>query len=210
MIDKIKTISRNKLVNKLALIPMLGSILMIISIFTPFAISEGLEGISISSQSSVWYWGIYQEQDQIFSLNIPFMLNIFLSMAMFAFAILILILSIEFGLNNLKRKLFGEVIFIFIVLILFSMTLTIRLIEYAFSLMPDLEPVYSPESGIYYAFWSYRLSGFGHFGISIAIFLVVIGSLIALVKSRKSFFYIEITAVIVWIISYITFLSFLF
>ena len=108
MIDKIKTILRNKLVNKLALIPMLGSILIIIALFTPFAISKGIEGISISSQSNVWYWGIYQEQDQIFSLTIPFMLNIVLPMITLFFAILILIISIEFGLNKLKRKLYGK------------------------------------------------------------------------------------------------------
>ena len=90
MIEEIKTIVRNKI----AILPMLGAILIIISLFTPFAISKGLEGISISSQSNVWYWGIYQEQNQIFFLNIPFMLNIILSTTMIIFATLILILSI--------------------------------------------------------------------------------------------------------------------
>ena len=129
MSDKIKTILRNPL----ALIPMLGSILIIIALFTPFAISKGEEGISLSSQSNVWYWGIYQEQDQIFSLAIPFMLNIVLPMITLFFAILILILSIEFGLNNLNRKLYGELIFIFIVLIYLSISLNIKFIECSFS-----------------------------------------------------------------------------
>ena len=133
MIEKIKTTLRNKLVNKLALIPMLGSILIIISLFTPFAISMEIEGISISSQSNVWYWGIYQEQDQIFSLAIPFMLNTILPMIVLFFAIMILILSIEFGLNNLNRKLYGELIFIFIVLIYLSISLNIKFIECSFS-----------------------------------------------------------------------------
>jgi len=197
MIDKIKTIVRNKLVNKLALIPLLGSILIIISLITPFAISMGVEGISISSQSNVWYWGIYQEQDQIFSLAIPFMLNIVLPMIVLFFAIMILILSIEFGLNNLNRKLYGELIFIFIVLIYLSISLNIKFIEYAFSLMPDLEP----SLGTNAPFWSYRLQGFGNFGINIAIFLVVVGSIISLIESKKSFFYLEIITVLIWIIS---------
>ncbi len=193
MIEKIKTILRNKL----ALMPMLGSILIIISLFTPFAISKGVEGISISSQSNVWYWGIYQEQDQIFSLTIPFMLNIALSMIVLFFAILILILSIEFGLNNLNRKLYGELIFIFIVLIYLSISLNIKFIEYAFSLMPDLEPVL----GTYASFWQYRLQGFSNFGINIAIFLIVVGSIISLIESKKGFFYIEIITILIWIIS---------
>ena len=202
MIEKIKTIVRNKLVNKLALIPMLGSILIIISLFTPFAISKGEEGISISSQSNVWYWGIYQEQDQIFSLTIPFMLNIVLSMIILFFAISIFILSIEFGLNNLKRKFYGELIFIFIVFIYLSMTLTVLLIEYAFSLMPDLEPFVDRHA----PFWSYRLQGFGNFGINIAIFFVVVVSIFSLIESKKSFFYIEIITVVIWITSSSTFL----
>ena len=197
MIEEIKTIVRNKI----AILPMLGAILIIISLFTPFAISKGLEGISISSQSNVWYWGIYQEQDQIFFLNIPFMLNIILSTTMIIFVTLILILSIEFGLNDLKRKLFGELIFIFIVLIYLSMTLTVRLIEYAFSVMPDLEPALWTNA----PFWSYRLGGFGNFGINIGIFLVVLGSIISLIESRKSFFYIEITILLIWIINYLIF-----
>lgn len=197
MIEKIKTTLRNKLVNKLALIPMLGSILIIISLFTPFAISKREEGISISSQSNVWYWGIYQEQDQIFKLTIPFMLNVVLPMIVLFFAILIFIFSIEFGLNKLKRKFYGELIFIFIVFIYLSMTFTVKLIEYAFSLMPDLEPVlftYAP-------FWSYRLYGFGYFGVNIAIVLVVVGSIISLIESKKSFFYIEIITILIWIFS---------
>ena len=134
MINKFKKI----LGNTLALIPMLGSVLVIISFLTPFALSRGLEGISISSQSNVWYWGIYQDQDQILSLRIPFMLHIILSEIILFFAISIFILSIEFGLDNLKRKLYGELLFIFTVLIYISMNLTIKLIEYAFSLMHDL------------------------------------------------------------------------
>jgi len=193
MIDKIKTIVRNPL----ALIPLLSSILIIIALFTPFAISRGEEGISISSQSNVWYWGIYQEQGQIFSLTIPFMLNIVLSMIVLFFAILILILSIEFGLNNVNRKLYGELIFIFIVLIYLSITLNTKYIEYAFSIMPDLEPVL----GTYASFWQYRLQGFGNFGINITIFFVVVVSIISLIESKKSFFYIEIIIVVIWIIS---------
>jgi len=192
MIEKIKTILKNKL----ALIPMLGSILIIISLFTPFAISKGVDGISISSQSSVWYWGIYQEQDQIFLLTIPFMLNIVLPMIILFFAISTFILSIEFGLNNLKRKFFGELIFIFIVFIYLSMFLTVKLIEYAFSLMPDLEPVL----GTHAPFWSYRLQGFGNFGLNIAIVLVIVGSIISLIESKKSFFYIEIISILLWIV----------
>lgn len=192
MLEKIKTIVRNKI----AILPMLGAILIIISLFTPFAISKGLEGISISSQSNVWFWGIYQEQDQIFSLKIPFMLNVVLSTTMIIFATLILILSIDFGLNDLKKKLYGELIFIFIVLIYLSMTLTIKLIEYAFSVMPDLEPALWTHA----PFWSYRLGGFGNFGMNIGIFLVVLGSIISLIESRKSFFYIEITIILIWII----------
>ena len=196
MIEKIKTILRNKLVNKLALIPMLGSILIIISLFTPFAISKGEEGISISSQSNVWYWGIYQEQDQVFSLAIPFRLNIVLPMVVLFFAILILIFSIEFGLNNLNRKLYGELIFIFIFFIFLSMTLTTRLIEYAFSLMPDLEPMMMTHA----AFWTYRLQSFGTFGINVAIFLIGLGSIISLNQSRKSFLYIGIIIIVlIWI-----------
>ena len=204
MIEKIKTILRNKLVNKLALIPMLGSILIIIALFTPFAISREIEGISISSQSNVWYWGIYQEQDQVLSLTIPFMLNIILPMIVLFFAILTLILSIEFGLNNLNRKLYGELIFIFIVLIYLSITLNVKFIEYAFSLMPDLEPILGTNA----PFWRYRLQGFGNFGINIAIFLVVVGSIFSLIESKKGFFYIEIIIVVIWIISSSTFLFF--
>ncbi|MBA7575920.1 hypothetical protein ES708_17756 [subsurface metagenome] len=200
MIEKIKTILRNKL-ELIALIPMLGSILIIISLFTPFAISKGEEGISISSQSNVWYWGIYQEQDQIFSLTTPFMLNIVLSMIILLFAISIFILSIAFGLNKLKRKFYGELIFIFIVFIFLSMMLTIKLIDYAFSLMPDLEPFH----GRHHPFWSYRLEGFGIFGIYVAIFLVVGGSIISLIESKNSFFYLEIITFLIWII-----ISFLF
>ena len=196
MIEKIKTIVRNKLVNKLALIPMLGSILIIISLFTPFAISKGVEGISISSQSSVWYWGIYQEQDQIFKLTIPFMLNFVLPMIVLIFAILILILSIEFGLNNLNRKLYGELTFILIVLTYLSITLTIKFVEYAFSVMPDLETML----GTHAPFWAYRFQGFGTFGINIAIFLIGLGSIMALIESRKSFFYVGIIITILFLI----------
>jgi hypothetical protein len=192
IIEKIKTILRNPL----ALIPLLGSILIIIALFTPFAISMGVEGISISSQSNVWYWGIYQEQDQIFSLAIPFMLNIVLPMIVLFFAILILILSIEFGLNNLNRKLFGELIFIFIVLIYLSISLNIKFIEYAFSVMSDLEPMLGRNA----PFWAYRLQGFGSLGIIIAIFFVVLVSIFSLIESKKSFFYIEIIIVVIWII----------
>ena len=203
MIENMKTIVRNKI----ALLPMSGAILIIISFFTPFAISEGVEGISLSSQSNVWYWGIYQEQDQVFSLNIPFSLNIFLPIIILALAILILVLSIEYGLNNVKRKLFGELLFIFIVVIYLSMSLTVRLIEYAFSIMPDLVEIFP---GRYAPFWGYRDPGFGNFGIGLAIFLVVVGSLISLAKSRKSFFYIEISIISVWFISNLTILYFLF
>ena len=202
MIEKIKTIVKNKI----AILPMLGAILIIISLFTPFAISMGLEGISISSQSNVWYWGVYQEQDQTIFLNIPFKLNIFLPIAMVVFAILILILSIEFCLNDIKRKLFGELIFIFIVLIYLSMTLIVKLIEYSFSLMPDLEPFVTRHA----PFWSYRLAGFGNFGLTIAMFLVIAGSIISLIKSRKSFFYIEITIMSIWIINQLVFFPFFF
>jgi hypothetical protein len=202
MIEKIKTIVKNKI----AILQMVGAILIIISLFTPFAISRGLEGISISSQSNVWYWGVYQEQDQTFFLNIPFMLNIFLPMAMVVFSILILILSIEFGLNGIKRKLFGELIFILIVLIYLSMTLIVKLIEYSFSLMPDLEPVLMSHA----PFWSYRLAGFGNFGLNIGMFLVIASSIISLMKSRKSFFYIEITIMSIWIISQLVFFPFFF
>jgi len=197
MIEKIKIIVKNKI----ATLPIIGAILIVISLFTPFAISMGLEGISISSQSNVWYWGFYEAQDQLLLLNIPFMLNILLPMTTVVCAILILILSIEFGLNEIKRKLFGELLFIFIVLIYLSMTLTVKLIEYSFSLMPDLEPVlmrYAP-------FWSYRIAGFGPFGINIAIFLVILGSFISLFESRKSFFYIEITVIVIWIIILLSF-----
>jgi len=193
-------ILRNKLVNILALIPMVGSILMIISLFTPFAISRGLEGISISSQSNVWYWGIYQEQDQIFSLIIPFSANIILPAITLFFASLIFIFSIEFGFDNLKRKLYGELLFIFSIFIFFSIYLTIKLIEYAFSLMPDLEPVlfsYAP-------FWNYRFYGFGLFGFNLAICLFILGSIISLMKSRKSFFYAEIIILSIFIIYFLT------
>jgi len=199
MIEKIKTILRNSL----ALIPLLSSILIIISLFTPFAISKGEEGISISSQSNVWYLGIYQEQDQIFSLAIPFRLNIVLSMVVLFFAILILILSIDFGLNKLNRKLYGELLFIFIVLIYLSISLNIKFIEYAFSVMPDLEPMLGRNA----PFWAYRFQGFGTFGINIAIFLIGLGSIMALIESRKSFFYIGIIiTVLIFLFSVLFFL----
>ncbi len=191
MIEKIKFDAWKTL----AILPLVGVILIIISLFTPFAISEGLEGITISSQSNVWYWGFYQEQDQLFYLHVPFMLTIFLPMITAVSTVLILIFSVEFGLNKLKRKLYGEILFIFSVLIYFSISLTIRLIEYSFSLMPDLEPYY----GRYAPFGEYRIAGFGTFGINIAIFLVLTGSIISLSKSRKSFFYIEITVIVIWI-----------
>ncbi len=197
MIEKIRIIVKNKI----AILPILGAVLIIISLFTPFAISMGLEGISVSSQSNVWYWGFYEGQNQILLLNIPFMLNILLPMTTFVCAILILILSIEFGLNEINRKLFGELLFIFIVLIYLSMTLTVKLIEYSFSLMPDLEPVLMTGA----PFWHYRIAGFGPFGINIAIFLVIVGSLISLLESRKSFFYIEITVIVIWIIILLAF-----
>jgi len=200
MSDKIKTILRKPL----AVIPMLGSILIIIALFTPFAISMGEEGISISSQSNVWYWGIYQENEQIFKLAIPFMLNFVLPMIVLIFGVLILILSIEFGLDNLNRKSYGELIFIFIVLIYLSITLNVKFIEYAFSLMPDLEP----WIGTHAPFWVYRSQGFGTFGINIAIFLVVVGSIFSLIESKRSFFYIEIISVIIWIIISSTFLMY--
>ena len=149
----------------------------------------------------MWFWGIYQEQDQIFSLKIPLMLNIILPTTMIIFATLILIFSIEFGLNDLKKKLYGELIFILIILIYFSMTLTVRLIEYAFSVMPDLEPALWSHA----PFWRYQLGGFGNFGINIGILLVVLGSIISLIESKKSFFYIEITILIIWIISSLIF-----
>ena len=196
MIDKIKKI----LGNPLALIPMLGSILVIISLLTPFALSRGLEGISISSQSNVWYWGIYQDQDQILSLRIPFMLHVILSEIILFFAISIFILSIEFGLDNLKRKFFGELLFIFSVFIFCSMNLTIKLIEYAFSLMPDLEPVMLTHA----PFWSFRLYGFGLFGLIFAICLFILGSIISLIKSRKSFFYAEIIILLFFLIYQLT------
>ena len=191
MINKFKKI----LGNTLALIPMLGSVLVIISFLTPFALSRGLEGISISSQSNVWYWGIYQDQDQILSLRIPFMLHIILSEIILFFAISIFILSIEFGLDNLKRKLYGELLFIFTVLIYISMNLTIKLIEYAFSLMPDLEPVMFTHA----PFWSYRFYGFGLVGLILALCLFILGSIICLMKSRKGFFYAEITTLLLFI-----------
>jgi len=97
----------------------------------------------------------------------------------------------------LNRKLFGELIFIFIVLIYLSITLNLTLVEYAFSLMPDLEPFH----GRHAPFWSYRLQGFGNFGINIAIFLIVEGSIISLIESKKGFFYVEIITVLIWIIS---------
>ena len=192
MNEKIETIVRN-----LAwILPLLGAILILIALFTPFAVSKGVDGISISTQSDVWYWGFYKEQDRTLFLQMPFMLNVILSITMLFFAILILIFSIERGLNNLNRKSYGESIAIIIVLIYFLMTLTIKLIEYAFSLMPDLEPYY----GRYAPFWIYRIAGFGTFGINIAIFLVLTGSIISLSKSRKSFFYIDITVITIWII----------
>ena len=205
MIEKIKIIVKNKI----AVLPILGAVLILISLFTPFAISMGLEGISISSQSNVWYWGFYEGQDQLLLLNIPFMLNIFLPMIVAVLAILMLILSIEFGLNEIKRKLYGELLFIFIVLIYLSITLTVRLIEYSFSLMPDLEYVFFPTSGIYHSFWRYRLTGFGPLGINIAILLGIVGSFISLLESRKSFFYIEITVSVIWIIFFLLLGSFL-
>ena len=133
------------------------------------------------------------------------MLNIFLPMTTVVIAILILIFSIDFGLNEIKRKLFGELLFIFIVIIYLSMTLTVKLIEYSFSLMPDLEPVVMS----YADFWRYRIAGFSTFGINIGIFLVLTGSIISLSKSRKSFFKIEITIITIWIYFFLP-LSFLF
>jgi len=193
MAEKIKTIARNKI----AILPLLGAILIIISLFTPFAISEGWEGISISSQSNVWYWGIYHEQGQTEFLQMPFMLNVILSIIMLFFAILILTFSIEFGLGNLNKKLFGEAIAIFIALIFLSMTLTIKFIEYAFSLMPDQVTFMWKNV----SFWAFRLESFGFFGIYIAIVLIVLGSIISLKASKKSFYYLEIVAFLIWIFS---------
>ena len=72
--------------------------------------------------------------------------------------------------------------------------------------MPDLVAVL----GAHAPFWSYRDAGFGNYGLGIAIFLVIVGSFISLVKSRKSFFYIEISIIAFWIFSNLTFLMFLF
>lgn len=204
MIEKIKKIIQNPL----AVLPMVGAILILISLFTPFAISRGEEGISISSQSNVWYWGFYQGLSQTFYLNIPFMLNIFFPMATGVLATLILIISIEYGLDEEKRKVFGELLFIFVVIIYLSITLNVKLIEYAFSIMPDLEAVH-PLLGIYHSFWRYRLAGFGNFGISIANFLLILVSIISLSKSRKSFFYIEITIISIWIIGQFIFFPYI-
>jgi len=194
MNEKIETIVRN-----LAwILPLLGAILILIALFTPFAVSKGVDGISISTQSDVWYWGFYKEQDRTLFLQMPFMLNVILSVTMLFFAILILIFSIERGLNNLNRKSYGESIAIIIALIYFLMTLTIKLIEYAFSLMPDSEIFY----GKYYHFWAFRLVSFGFSGINLAIILINLGSILSLSKSRKSFFYIEITAFAIWILGF--------
>lgn len=176
------------------ILPMIGAVLIIISLFTPFAVSKGVEGISIASQSDVWYWGWYREQGLTEFLQIPLTLNVILSIIMLFCAMLILVFSIEYGLNNLNRKSYGEIIAIITPLIYFSMTLTIKFIEYAFSLMPDSEIIL----GKYAHFWVYRLGSFGSFGIYLAIILINVGSILSLSKSKKSFFYIEITAFTIW------------
>ncbi len=191
MSKKLETIGRDMI----WMLPMLGAIFIIIALFTPFALSIGAEGISMSSQSDVWYWGFYREQGQTEFLQTPVMLNVILSIIMLLFAILILVFSMKCGLNKLNRKTYGEAIAIFVAFIYFSMTLSITFIEYAFSLLPDLEPAYA---GLSTPFWSYRIGSFGISGINYAIFLIVLGSLLSLRESKKSFFYIEITGLILW------------
>lgn len=174
--------------NKIALIPLIGSILIIISFLVPYAISEGITDISIASQSDVWYWGIFGTEGQYFSLNVPFRLNIALSIITLFFAFLIGLLSILFGLNKLNQKFFGELIFIFSVLISISTSLLTKVIEFSFSIRPDLEPFLDSNA----PFWGYRIYGFGMYAIGIAIFLIIVGSLLSLKDSRKSFFYLAL------------------
>jgi len=193
MNEKIETIVRN-----LGwILPLLGAVLILIALFTPFAVSKGVDGISISTQSDVWYWGFYKGQDRTLFLPKSFLLNVILSIIMLFFAILILVFSIIYGLNHLNRKSYGESIAIIVVLIYFLMTLTIKFTEYAFSLMPDSDTTYM---GKYFHFWAFRLESFGFSGINLAIILINLGSILSLSKSRKSFFYIEITAFTIWIL----------
>lgn len=192
MIEKLRAIKWNTT----AILPLIGAVLLIFALFTPFVVSRGVEDISIASQSDVWYWGFYVGNGQIGFLRMPFMLNVILSIIMLFFAILILALSIEHGKNKLNRKSFGELIGIFSLFIFLLMTLAIRFIEYGFSLMPDLEKSFFDLNA---DFWAYRIGSFGYFGIMTAIELIVIGGIISLKESRKSFFYIEITAFIIWL-----------
>lgn len=194
MSKKIESIGRDMI----WMLPMLGAIFIIIALFTPFALSIGAEGISMSSQSDVWYWGFYQEQGQTEFLQTPVMLNVILSIVMLLFAILILIFSMKCGLNKLNRKTYGEAIAIFVAFIYFSMTLSVTFIEYAFSLLPDLETAYF---GLNSPFWAYRIGSFGISGINYAIFLIILGSILSLRKSKKSFFYLDIICLILWMFS---------
>ncbi|MFX0076016.1 MAG: hypothetical protein ACFE96_11275 [Candidatus Hermodarchaeota archaeon] len=182
--------------NKTATLPLVGAVLMVFALFTPFVVSRGVEDISIASQSDVWYWGFYNGNGQIGFLRMPFMLNVIMSILILFFAILTLVLSIEHGINNLNRKLFGELIGIFSLFIYLSMTLTIGFIQYGFSLLPDLEKTFF---GLNADFWAYRKGSFGYYGVIAAMAIIIIGSIISLRKSRKSFFYIEITAFILWL-----------
>ncbi len=200
MLKKLKLV----LENKIALMPLVGSILIIVSFLTPYAISEGITDISIASQSDVWYWGIYGTEGEFFSLIVPFRLNIALSIITLFFTFLIGLLSIFFGLNKLNQKFFGELIFIFSVLIYTSTSLLTKVIDFSFSIRPDLEPFLHSNA----PFWGYRIYGFGMYAIGIAIILIILGSLLSLKDSRKSFFYLALIYLIWEILAQLFFFLF--
>jgi len=156
------------------------ALILLITIFTPFAIPVYRGVVSKEALSYVWIWGLCYGQGQFFFLIMPFGLAFFLIL----FAILILMSSFELNKNKINFGKFGEQMFIYSFLIILVSVILRAIIEYSFLFFSDVPLVYGSTRA---DFWTYHSPGFGYFGIFITSYLLLNASLASIGYSKSNF-----------------------
>jgi hypothetical protein len=168
----------NNKYDKYPVIAIIIAFLLLITLFTPFAIPVDRGIDSKEALSFVWIWGLCYGQGEFFFLIMP--MGFFLIL----FAILIVICSFELKKHKLSLVKFGERVFIFSFLIFIISFVLMAIIEYSFLYFPNV-----PTMGLGKAdFWSYHLPGFGYIGVFFISYFFLNVSLALMGYGRSNFF----------------------
>ncbi len=170
-------ISKNKY-NKYNKYAIILAFILLITLFTPFAIPVDRGIDSKEALSFVWIWGLCYGQGEFFFLIMP--MGFFLIL----FAILILMSCFELKKHKLSLVKFGERVFIFSFLMIIVSIVLMAIIEYSFLSFSNV-PI---TGGRKADFWSYHLPGFGYIGVFFISYLFLNVSLAVMGYSRSNFF----------------------